>query len=194
MANYEALIIKRNYLVNPSNRWTENRQKRVKSFQLDSCFSVMLSAQHTVNTFIIILLKRSLGRKLPCCRFLFFLNLLFLSSSTKKKKKPDTARVQPHYALNNCHQVQSADGSSEIRPRKTGSRREASVGAFFVLASAWVSICARWEYADLCSGRYNRKFYWILQQRRKIWETSLGFFLTKTREALIVWGKKKTKC
>lgn len=47
------------------------------------------------------------------------------------------ARVLPHGAPNNCHQVQSGNGLSEMRPgggEKKKSQREASVGSpFFVL-------------------------------------------------------------
>lgn len=104
--------------------------------------------------------------------FIVFFKPLFLERRIIK----GAARVRSRGALNNCRQVQSGNGSSEIRPRKKKLSREASVGALFVLVSAWVSICARGEYTDPLLKDVQRKTQLnFTATAKQIWAASLGF-------------------
>lgn len=57
------------------------------------------------------------------------------------------ARALPHGASNNRHQVQYGNWHFAIRREKKVQER-LRLGPFFVLVSAWVSICARLGHSD----------------------------------------------
>lgn len=107
-----------------------------------------LAATHMAsNALIIILLKKMSRLQAALLQPQFF---VFFKKQKQKKhslfqalgKKRGAARVHPHGALNNCHKVQSGNGSAEIGARGEKSSREASVRAFFCLGfSVGIHLC-----------------------------------------------------
>lgn len=99
-----------------------------KTLKLDFGFSVYsCTYTHGVQRTHYHFAKKCLGCKLPCsCCFFKKKHSLFQALG----KKRGAARVHSHGALNNCHKVQSGNGSSEIRAGGKSRAERLRLGPF----------------------------------------------------------------